>query len=53
MKTRTISVIISDETYKTLKNVSEMDKRSLSNWAVIAIEKELARRKSDRKGQLK
>ena len=43
---KTFSVVIKEETYKTLKNVSEIDKRSISNWVVVAIEKELKSREA-------
>lgn len=46
---KTVQVIIEDETYKTLIRITEMDKRSMSQWCKLAIEKEVGNRKSNRK----
>ena len=43
---KTIQAIIEDETYKTLLDITRHDKRSLSSWVVLLIEKELKSREA-------
>ena len=41
---KTLSVVIEEETYKKLKEVANTDMRSLSNWVLVTIKKELKSR---------
>lgn len=40
---KTISVVIEDEMYRRLKAISEDDRRTMSNWVALAIEREIER----------
>ena len=51
INTMTIPVRLERVLYEKVKSISESDKRSMSNWTVIAIEKEIKRyedKESDR-----
>jgi len=41
---KTISVVTEEEVYERLKAYADADKRSVSNWIVILIERELTKR---------
>ena len=43
---KTFSVLIEEETYKKLKEIADTDTRSISNWVVVAIKKELKSREA-------
>lgn len=49
VNTRTLPVRMERELYDRVKEISEQEKRSLSNWCVLAIEKEVKRYETENK----
>ena len=43
---KTVQAYIQDETYKRLLAITEIDKRNMSNWLTVLIEKELKSREA-------